>query len=119
MAENDIVNIEVVVRPDEGQASMFEAEFFPSVETVDEYRSNPGRREEVARKLANNGFVVLHIGDFSISVSCQEGKFEEFFGTELVDEVVPDSASEGYTRQLHNLPVRTSVRPVEHEVFEP
>ena len=25
----------------------------------------------------------------------------------------------GYTRQLHNLPVRTSVRPAEHEVLEP
>ena len=97
MAKNDIVNIEVVVQPDEGRTSMFEAEFFPSVETVDEYRSNPGRREKVARKLANNGFAVLHIGDFSISVSCQEGKFKEFFGTELLDEVVPDSASEGYT----------------------
>ena len=24
-----------------------------------------------------------------------------------------------YTRQLHNLPVRTSVRPAEHEVLEP
>ena len=25
----------------------------------------------------------------------------------------------GNTRQLHNLPVRTSVRPAEHEVLEP
>ena len=24
-----------------------------------------------------------------------------------------------YTRQLHNLPVRTSVRPAEHEILEP
>ena len=24
-----------------------------------------------------------------------------------------------FTRQLHNLPVRTSVRPAEHEVLEP
>lgn len=96
MAENDILKIEVVVRPDEGQPSMFGEGFFPSVETVDQYRANPGRRVEVARKLANNDIVVDHIGEFSISASCEEGKFEAFFGTKLVDEVMPDVRLEGY-----------------------
>ena len=33
---------------------------------------------------------------------------------------VPFSAQGSvFTRQLHNLPVRTSVRPAEHEVLEP
>ena len=30
-----------------------------------------------------------------------------------------DESVEEVTRQLHNLPVRTSVRPAEHEVLEP
>ena len=44
--------------------------------------------------------------------------FEELWVTLRRRALVQPSELES-TRQLHNLPVRTSVRPVEHEVFEP
>ena len=36
----------------------------------------------------------------------------------LKEQLSPANSTES-TRQLHNLPVRTSVRPAEHEVLEP
>ena len=51
----------------------------------------------------------------------RSSKFPELSTSVLEDlkKVYKTEAGQVFTRQLHNLPVRTSVRPAEHEVLEP
>ena len=82
---NDNAGVEVVVKPMNGNKSMFGTDAFPSLPNLDSYRAHQGRSVEVARKLANNGFIIADIGQFSISVSCAADKFENFFQTKIED----------------------------------
>ena len=99
MDSKQLVNIEVSVKPQEGNArSFFDQEVYPTVKNIDEFRADKGRSIETARKLANHGFTVYHTGDFSISASCTAGMFEEFFGTRISEHKPeqPELAPEGY-----------------------
>ena len=80
---NDNISVEVVVKPMNGNKSVFDTDAFPSLANLEAFRADRGRSVEVAKKLANNGFVIADIGEFSISVSCATGKFESFFGTKI------------------------------------
>ncbi len=86
------VNIEVVVKPDPNHKSVFDPDAFPTVKNLDAFRADQGRSAAAARKLANQGFQVDHIGEFSISASCAEGKFESFFGTRITETTPPKVA---------------------------
>ncbi len=77
------VNFEVVVRPEEGQKSIFAEDAFVTVTNLDDYRLSKDKNVEVARKLQENGVTVEQIGDFSISASCPVEKFESFFSTKI------------------------------------
>ena len=81
--KNKSVNFEVVVKPEEGQKSIFAEDSFITVTNLDDYRPSKDKNVEVARKLQNNGITVYHIGDFSISASCAAEKFESFFSTKI------------------------------------
>lgn len=86
------VNFEVVVKPDGKSKSFFEKDAFPTVASLDEFRPPQGRNIEAARKLQKNGITVHHIGEFSISASCPEKKFESFFGTKIRENRPPKRA---------------------------
>ena len=90
--ELSTINFEVVVRPEDDTRSIFGGDAFPSLDNLDAFRASRARSVEVARKLASNGFTVFHIGEFSISASCPEGKFADFFGTTLSDQTLPEEA---------------------------
>ena len=77
------VNLEVVAKSDGLSRSMFDEDAYPTVANLDDYRPPRDRSIELARKLQKNGFAVHHIGEFSISASCTEAKFESFFKTKV------------------------------------
>lgn len=86
------VNFEIVVNSRGESRSMFEENIYPSVANIDEYRPPKSLAIEVARKLQKNGITVHHIGDFSISASCPEKKFESFFTTSVREVRLPKQA---------------------------
>lgn len=86
------VNIEVTIKPDPNHKSVFDLDAVPTVDNLEAFRANKGRSAETARKLANHGFKVDHISDFSISASCEEGKFESYFGTTISESKPPRAA---------------------------
>ncbi|MHC4519462.1 MAG: S8 family serine peptidase, partial [Planctomycetota bacterium] len=86
------VSFEVVVKSDGMSKSFFEEDAFPTVASLDEFRPPQGRNIEAARKLQKNGITVHHIGEFSISASCPEKKFESFFGTKIRENRPPKRA---------------------------
>lgn len=92
MANESHVPVEVVIKPDHDSKSVFDPDAYPSVSNLDAFRANRARSIEAARKLANNGFTVDHVGDFSISASCPPGKFEVFFGTTISEHKLPAKA---------------------------
>jgi hypothetical protein len=71
---------------------MFAKEAYPTVANIDDYRPPKERSIELARKLQKNGFTVHHIGEFSISASCSEEKFESFFKTKISGLSIPKKA---------------------------
>ncbi len=77
------LNLEVVVNSKGESKSMFEKDAYPTVANLDDYKPPKERSIELARKLQKNGFAVYHVGEFSISVSCTEQKFETFFKTRI------------------------------------
>ena len=83
------VNLEVVVNSKGESKSMFAKDAYPTVATLDDYRPPKERSIELARKLQNNGFIVYHVGEFSISASCSEEKFETFFKTKISKVRIP------------------------------
>ena len=85
------INVEVVVKPTSGK-SMFDEDAFPTVANLDAFRADEGSSAAVGRKLANQGFRVEHIGTFSISASCPEDRFEEFFGTKIEESTLPKAS---------------------------
>ncbi|MGH0037254.1 MAG: S8 family serine peptidase [Myxococcota bacterium] len=89
---------EVVVKPSEGRRSVFEPDSFPTVDNLEAYRPDRGRAVEAARKLQNLGITVHDIGAFSISASCSEARFEEFFSTNIRSLPIPKEVEtpEGY-----------------------
>lgn len=86
------VNFEVVVNSVGKSKSMFDEDACPTVATVDDYRPPKSLSIELARRLQKNGITVLHVGDFSISASCTEGKFESFFKTKISENRLPKKA---------------------------
>jgi hypothetical protein len=83
------VNFEVVVKPEGTSRSFFKDDAFPTVASLEEFRPPQGRSIEAARKLQKNGIIVHHIGEFSISASCSETKFESFFKTKIRENRPP------------------------------
>ena len=99
MADETVVNFEVVTRADDGdKRSIFAPEAVPAIGNLDAYRANRERSILAARKLANNGVTISDIGDFSISASCPAGRFEALFGTKLSEQELrdPELLPEGY-----------------------
>ncbi|MHC4750990.1 MAG: S8 family serine peptidase [Planctomycetota bacterium] len=86
------VNLEVVVNSKGMSKSMFDKDAYPMVANIDDYRPPRDRSIELARKLQKNGITVHHIGEFSISASCGEKKFESFFKTRIRDKRPPTKA---------------------------
>jgi serine protease AprX len=86
------VNVEVVVNSEGMSKSMFDEDAYPTVQTIDDYRPPKDRSTELARKLQKNGIAVHHIGEFSISASCPEDKFESFFKTRIRNKRLPKKA---------------------------
>jgi len=86
------VNLEIVVNSKGESKSMFAEDAYPTVATIDDYRSPKERSIELSRKLQNNGFTVYHVGEFSISASCSEEKFETFFKTKISKVRIPQKA---------------------------
>ena len=99
ISEKSIVKFEVVVRPDSSRPSVFDENAFINLGNIDEFKAPAGRNIEVARKLQKNKIQVHHIGDFSISASCQKDKFEDFFKTRIREQKPPQGARapEGYS----------------------
>ena len=93
------VNLEVVANSKGESKSMFAKEAYPTVANIDDYRPPKERSIELARKLQKNGFTVYHVGEFSISASCSEEKFESFFKTKISNVSIPSKAKapSGYT----------------------
>lgn len=92
MALENSINFEVVVKPEEGQKSVFAEDAFLTVRNLDDYRPSPDKNVEVARKLQNNKITVHHVGEFSISASCSRRKFESFFSTKISSHKLPAKA---------------------------
>lgn len=86
------VNLEVVVNSKGESKSMFDEDAYPTVANIEDYRPPRERSIELARKLQKNGIVVHHIGEFSISASCTESKFESFFKTKIREKRLPSTA---------------------------
>lgn len=86
------VNFEVVVKPEVGHKSMFEEDAIITAINLDEYLPSKSKSIEAARKLQGNDITVHHIGEFSISASCEFGKFESFFKTKIHKHKPPASA---------------------------
>ena len=86
------VQFEVVVKSLGDSRSIYDPDAFASVANLDEFRSHKGRSIETARKLQKRGITVHHIGDFSISASCSDAKFESFFGTKISQHRLPKKA---------------------------
>ncbi|MHC4439702.1 MAG: S8 family serine peptidase [Planctomycetota bacterium] len=93
------VNVEVVVNSKGESKSMFAKDAYPTVANIEDYQPPRERSIELARKLQKNGIIVHHIGEFSISASCAESKFESFFKTRIHDVSIPAKAKvpSGYT----------------------
>ena len=75
---------------------------------------------ELRFRLGNTHYAMEHTRIEAFEKQIQSGvQFEQLIGpvTQVLCGKLPGEAI--YTRQLHNLPVRTSVRPAEHEVLEP
>lgn len=83
------VSFEVVVAPEEGRASIFADDAYPTTENLDKFRAPREKSVEVARKLEKSHVDVHHVGDFSISASCTSGRFENLFGTEISAQKLP------------------------------
>lgn len=86
------VNFEVVVNSAGQSKSIFDEDAYPTAANIDDYRPPKNRSIELARKLQKNGITVHHIGEFSISASCPEKKFESFFKTRIRDNRLPRKA---------------------------
>ncbi|MDH3889447.1 MAG: S8 family serine peptidase [candidate division Zixibacteria bacterium] len=91
-ADGSEVRFEVVVKPEGESRSVFDPDAFPTIANLDEFRSPKGRSIKAARKLQKNDITVHHIGEFSISASCPEAKFESFFGTKISQHRPPKKA---------------------------
>lgn len=87
------VSFEVMVTPEMGHRSVFDEDVFPTVETLDMFRSPQGKIVEVARKLQKNGIQVHKTSDFSISAESTSKKFEAFFGTKITAHEPPKGSS--------------------------
>ena len=83
------VSFEVMVSPESGQRSVFDQDVFPTVSTIDMFRSPKGKTVEVARKLQKNGVKVHRTNDFSISAESTLKKFETLFGTKITAHKPP------------------------------
>jgi subtilisin family serine protease len=92
MSGNRDVNFEVVVNPGTQGRSIFEKDVQPTLANIDDYRPPRDRSIELARKLQKNRIVVHHVGEFSISASCSEKKFESFFKTKIKEKRLPRAA---------------------------
>lgn len=86
------VSFEVVVNSGGARKSIFAEDAFPTVNNLEEYRPPKDRSIECARKLQKQGIVVHHVGEFSISASCSEKKFESFFQTTIREKTLPRRA---------------------------
>lgn len=87
------VNLEVVVNSKGESKSMFAKDAYPTVANLEDYQPPRERSIELARKLQKNGFTVYHVGEFSISASCPEKKFESFFKTRISSVSIPSKAN--------------------------
>lgn len=93
-AKTDLdVRFEVVARSNGQSKSMFDEDSYPSIANINDYRPPKDRTIELARKLQKNAITVHHIGEFSISASCPEKKFESFFKTKIRDHRLPSDAN--------------------------
>ncbi|MHC4640346.1 MAG: S8 family serine peptidase [Planctomycetota bacterium] len=86
------VNFEVVVNSSGQSRSIFDEDVQPTLANIDDYRPPRDRSIEVARKLQKNHITVHHVGEFSISASCSEKKFETFFKTTIKEKRPPKAA---------------------------
>jgi len=86
------VNFEVVVDSHGQSKSIFDKDVQPTLANIDDYRPPSDRSIELARKLQKNRIIVHHVGEFSISASCSEKKFESFFKTTIREKRPPRAA---------------------------
>ena len=91
--KHNYINFEVVVTPEQGKKSIFDPNSFPGVSNLDLFTPPIDKNIEVAQKLQRNGIEVHHIGDFSISASCDRDTFESFFSTEIRQISPPKDAN--------------------------
>lgn len=114
MASEQAVDFEVVVKPLEDKRSAFDKSSFPTVDTVSDYAADGAKSAEVARKLAGLGVDVHHIGNFSISASCEAARFEKLFSTKL-SEITMERSEEG---PEHYAETQTYLAPKKDEAWE-
>src|SRR3954464_4186496 len=76
------VHCEAVVRPP-GRASMFAESSAVQAARLDDLRPPPARAAQAALALQRRGFIVRHIGTFSISAEGPRRLWEETFNTRV------------------------------------
>lgn len=86
------VNFEVVVNSGGKSKSIYAEDAYIAVANIDEFRPPKDISIELARKLQKNGITVHHVGEFSISATCPEEKFESFFKTKIREHKLPAKA---------------------------
>lgn len=77
------VYFEAVLRPQNGIYSIFEPDVFLRSDNFEQFVAPADRGVRAALVLQSLGFVVQHIGTFSISGEAPRGLWEQVFGTEV------------------------------------
>ena len=86
------VSAEVVLSSQSGR-SMFETGAVLTADNLDAYRPPAGRGMETARVLRELGFMIRHIGTFSISVEATRSLWEKTFNTRVEKRTQPISTT--------------------------
>ncbi|MEM9391630.1 MAG: S8 family serine peptidase [Bacteroidota bacterium] len=89
----ETVSFEVVVKPEKQRKSVYSEDAFPSSSNLEDYKPPMDKNVVTARKLQQNGIIVLDVGEFSISASCAAKKFEDFFSTRIRETKIDASGA--------------------------